>query len=194
MDMITVNGKRYIALGDFDHMRRNLIKDIYDKYEKDENNQIHLTPEDMGWTGAYHHIMVEIMRDTTHAICETAKDAEDLRRRYDEMYDSIRQEYLDGKFCIVCSDPETGATMYFRKLCEHVEEGKETPVFTTMRRLAMDFSDHYKATNMLAYLKNETEIEDLRIMPMYIAYMSNEEAKKLLDAIFRDDERDGEGE
>ena len=31
MEKITLNGKRYIALGDFDHLRHNLSKDIYDK-------------------------------------------------------------------------------------------------------------------------------------------------------------------
>ena len=194
MDMITINGKHYIGLGDFDHLRRNLVLDIYERYEKDENGQIHLSPEDLGRIDAYSHIMVEIMSDETRVIQRSAENAEDMRSQYDAMYRNIREEWMDGKFCIVCHDPDTGEVMYFRKLCEHVEEGKDTPVFTSMRRKAMDFNDHYQATNMLAYLKNETKIEDLRVMPLYIVYMSESETKKLLDAILRDDGQDGEDE
>ena len=48
MEKITLNGKLYIGLGDFDNLRRNLIRDIYDRYERDENGE--LLPDDVRLT------------------------------------------------------------------------------------------------------------------------------------------------
>ena len=152
------DGKQYIALGEFDHLRRNLVRDIYDQYEKDENGQIHLSEIDMGRIDAYTHIMSAIMEE------DCAKDS------------------------------NNGETVYFRKMCG--EDG-DTPTFTTQKRKAMEYDNYYHATSFLAYLKDRLDYEcglaDLRVMPLYLAYMTDEEAKKLLDAIFRDENDDGSG-
>ena len=181
-----INGKQYIALGEFDHLRRNLVRDIYDKYEKDEKGQIHLSLDDMGRVDAYAHIMTAINEDEIRA----ADSPEDIKRRHER----LRSEWMDGKYMITAKDAETGDTIYFRKMCG--EDG-DTPTFTTQKRKALEYDDHYHATNFLAYLNNklgdESDITDLRIVPLYMAYMTEAEAKKLMDALFREDEDDGSG-
>lgn len=185
MKKTIINGKQYIALGEFDHLRRNLVRDIYERYEKDENGQIHLSPEDMGRVDAYAHIMTAICEEEIRA----ADSPEDIKKRHER----LRYEWMEDKFLIVGKDAEQGDTVYFRKMCG--EDG-DTPAFTTMKRKAMEYDNHYHATNFLTYLKNcipDGSILDLRVMPLYMAYMTEQEAKKLLDAIFRDDEDDGSG-
>lgn len=188
MKKTIIDGKQYIALGDFDHLRRNLVRDIYDRYEKDENGQIHLSPEDMGRVDAYTHIMTAIMEEEIQA----ADRPEDIKKRHEQ----LRQEWMSGKYLICAQDTETGNEIYFRKLCG--DDG-ETPTFTTMKRKAMEYDDYYHATNFLEWLKNkldrENGIDGLTIKPLYQVYMTEAEAKKLLDALFRkdDDEDDGSG-
>lgn len=186
MKKTTINGKQYIALGEFDHLRRNLVKDIYDKYEKDENGTIHLSEVDMGRVDAYTHIMMAIFEEEIQA----ADRPEDIKKRHER----LRQEWMDGKFLICAKDTETGEKLYFRKMCG--PDG-DTPTFTTMKRKALEYDDYYHVTNFLAYLKDrlngEESISDLTITPLYLAYMTEAEAKKLLDAIFREENDDGSG-
>ena len=188
------DGKQYIALGDLNHLRRNLIADIRDKYTRGEDGQIHMTPEDVGQIGAYSHIMVTILEDELRTASVTATDPESLRRNHDEIYDRLRQEWMDGKFIIVGKDAKTGEALYFRKMCG--QDG-DTPTFTPKKRQAMEFDDHYQATNVLHCLKeqfgDESGLDELCVMPMYLAYMTEEEAKLLLDAIFRDDDDIADG-
>ena len=180
------DGKQYIALGEFDHLRRNLVRDIYDQYEKDENGQIHLSEIDMGRIDAYTHIMSAIMEEEIHA----ADSPQDIKKRHEQ----LRAEWMEDKFLICAKDSNNGETVYFRKMCG--EDG-DTPTFTTQKRKAMEYDNYYHATSFLAYLKDRLDYEcglaDLRVMPLYLAYMTDEEAKKLLDAIFRDENDDGSG-
>lgn len=189
MKIHVFDGKQYIALGDLNHLRKNLIADIREKYQPGEGGQIHMTPEDVGQIGAYSHIMVEILKDELHMASVTATDPESLRKNHDEIYNRLRQEWMDGKFVIVAKDAETGETLYYRKMCG--PDG-DTPVFTSQKRLAMAYDDHYQASNILHHLNEqlgeESGLADLCVMPMYLAYMSEDEARKLLDAIFRDDD------
>lgn len=186
MKKTIIDGKQYIALGDFDHLRRNLVRDIYDRYEKDKNGLIHLSEADMGRVDAYTHIMTAVMEEEISA----ADSPEDIKKRHER----LRHEWMDGKFLICATDSETGVEMYFRKMCG--EDG-DTPTFTTQKRKATEYDNHYHATNFLSYLKNrldrESGIADLRIVPLYQAYMTDAEAKKLLDAILRDDDDDASG-
>lgn len=180
-----INGKQYIALGEFDHLRRNLVRDIYDQYEKDDEGMIYLSDVDMGRIDAYTHIMTAINEDEIR----NADSPQEIKERHER----LRQEWMEDKFLICAKDTETGKTVYFRKLCGD----DDTPTFTTVKRKALEYDNHYHATNFLSYLKNrldaECGLEDLRIVPLYMAYMTEAEAKKLLDAIFRDDEDDGSG-
>ena len=186
MKKTTINGKWYIALGEFDHLRRNLVRDIYDQYEKDENGKIHLSDVDVGRIDAYTHIMTAIMEEEVAA----ADRPEDIKKRHER----LRHEWMEDKYLIVGKDTETGGNLYFRKMCG--PDG-DTPTFTTMKRKALEYDNHYHATNFLTYLKNrldgESGVADLKVMPLYLAYMTEAEAKKLLSAIFRDDEDDGSG-
>lgn len=183
MKKTIINGKQYIALGEFDHLRRNLVRDIYDQYEKDENGQIHLSEIDMGRIDAYTHIMSAIMEEEIRA----ADSPQDIKKRHER----LRAEWMDDKFLICAKDSNNGETVYFRKMCG--EDG-DTPTFTTQKRKAMEYDNHYHATNFLAYLKDRLDYEcglaDLRVTPLYLAYMTDDEAKKLLDSIFRDDDED----
>lgn len=194
MEFLTVNGKRYIALGDFDHLRRGLIKDIRDKYTKGEDGQIHMTPEDVGSICAYSHIMVEMLKDDMHEICGRATSPEELRNGYDELYDSIRDEWMRGKYCIVAKDGETGERLYFRKWCDQADPEKdETPVFSTLKRDAMTWNDHYYATLTLERLRRECAFDDLRIVPLYMIYASKQAHERLLNAIFGDEDKNDVG-
>lgn len=194
MKKTTINGKWYIKLGDLDHLRRNLIRDIRDKYQPGEDGQIHMSPEDVGQIGAYSHIMVAILEEELHEAHLTATDPESLRRNHDEIYNRLRQEWMDGKFVIVAKDSETGEALYFRKMCG--PDGN-TPTFTPKKRQTIEYDDYYQATNVLHYLKerlgDESGLTDLCVMPMYLAYMTEKEAKALLDAIFRDDDDAADG-
>lgn len=180
MEKITLNGKRYIALGDLERLRHNLIRDIYDKYEKDENGQIHLSPEDMGWTGALHHLMVCVME-------EEYKECAPDRKKCNEMHDAMRREQFIGKWCIVGSDPETKETVYFRKWCPYIakdedDDGEDTPVLSSLRRDAKLYGDYYKAMLDCENVKKKFCKMDFAIRPGY--YVSGDAERRLLDAIF----------
>lgn len=182
------DGKQYIALGDFNHLRRGLIREIRERYEKGSE----ISDFDQGQIMAYSHIMVVLLEEELHNAHLTATNADELRRYHDEVYDRLKQEWMDGKFVITAKDTQTQREIYFRKMCG--PDG-ETPAFTTDKRLAMEYDDHYLATLALSglehQLEGETSIENLRVTPLYLVYMTNEQAKKLLDAIFHDD--DGKG-
>lgn len=178
MKKTMLNGKRYIALGDFDALRHNLVRDIYDKYERDENGQYHLSDLDAGQIHAYSHIMTAIMDEEIHA----AESPDEIRA----MHDVIRREYLRDKYVIVGRDDE--GDVYFRKMCCCGEDGEEVPAFTGVKRLAKTFDDHYIATLWAKGLSDRTGHE-LKVKPLDIVMMSAEEAQRLLDAIF-----DGAGE
>lgn len=200
MEFITLNGKRYMSLGEFNHMRRNLIRDIYDRYEKGEDGQYHLSPEDMGAAGAYHHIMVEVLENELREANVTAKNADELRANHDRIYDALKYEYLDGRYMIVGKDGEN--RIYFRKMCPYAPKDEEdgegeyddTPVFTNMLRLAKTWTDHYQADGFKAYLATRTGMDNLSVVPAWVEYMSPSDKKKLLDAIFRDDKEEDDTE
>ena len=190
MEKITLNGKRYIALGEFDNLRHNLVRDIYDRYEKDENGQFHLSDIDMGQVSAYAHIMTEIMREELDEAHMNAEGPDGLRAANQKVRDKVRAEFLDGRYMIVGRDDD--GEIYFRKMCPYVpkegeeDDGDSTPVFTGMKRLAATWTDHYQATNFCKFLTSETKIESLKVMPCWQVYMTEDEKRRLLEAIFRD--------
>lgn len=173
MEKITLNGKLYIALGDFYHLRRNLVKDIYDKYERDENGQYHISDIDMGQIDAYAHIMTKILETEIHA----AESPDEIRA----IHDRLRKEWMHDKFVIVAND--NGENVFYRKYCGVNENGEDQPVFTSKIRLAHAWSDHYAATLTAQYIEQHFDIE-CKVEPLYLFAMTNEDAKKLLDAIF----------
>ena len=181
---ISIDGKRYIGLGDFDHLRHNLVRDIYDDTPKDENGVYQLSEFDRGQIEAYTHIMTSIMSEEVED-AESPDEIRDMRKR-------IEREYLRGKYCIVTKDKETDETLYFKTHCKHVsDDGEEVPVFTSLKRLAKDYDDYYIATCVKKRIEEETDGElELDIKPLGIVYMTNEEAKHLLKAIFDDDEEE----
>lgn len=184
---IMIDGKRYIGLGDFDHLRHNLARDIYDYTPRDENGVYQLSEFNKGQIEAYTRIMTSIMSEEVEE-AESPDEIRDMRKR-------IEREYLRGKYCIVSKDPETGEIFFFKTYCEYVEEGKETPVFTKLKRLAKDFDDYYVA--LCTKKRIESEIEEhlpLEIKPLDIVYMTKEEAERLLNAIFGKDDDEKESE
>ena len=86
---ITINGKRYIGLGDLEHLRHCLVRDIVEGYDKDKHE---MTDYDRGQIEAYTHIMTKIMEDELEE-CESPDDVKRLR-------ESIRKEWMEGKFVI----------------------------------------------------------------------------------------------
>lgn len=196
MTIHTFDGKQYIALGDLNHLRRNLIQDIRDKYERGEDGQIHMEPEDVGQIGAYSHLMVEILKDQLDVAREEATDAESLRKNYDRVYDRIKREYEEDKYAIVATDKTQGKKkiVYYARTDED-ESGKQTPVFTDERRKAEVFDDHFIAQCRLDWLKEHTKgmgsaIDELHIEGLWLVYMNSDAQARLLRAIFGEDEVD----
>ena len=194
MNFKVIDGKQYIALGDLDHLRRNLIQDIRDKYERGEDGQIHMEPEDVGQIGAYSHLMVEILKDQLDVAREEATDAESLRKNYDRVYDRIKREYEEDKYAIVATDKTQGEIVYYARTDED-ESGKQTLVFTDERRKAEVFDDHYIAQCRLDWLKEHTKgmgsaIDELHIEGLWLVYMNSDAQARLLRAIFGEDEVD----
>ena len=186
------DGKQYIALGDLNHLRRNLIQDIRDKYERGEDGQIHMTPEDVGQIGAYSHLMVEVLKDQLHAAHEAATSAASLKRLHDEVYDRIKREWEEDKYAIVATDKTQGEPkpIYFARMDEG-DDGESTPVFTDERRKAEAFDDYFLAQCRLDWLKEHTKdmgaaVENLHIEGMWLVWMPGNAQKRLLDAIFGD--------
>ena len=183
MEKITLNGKRYIALGDFDHLRHNLCKDIYDSYRPAGDGKIHLTGTDMARIDAYHRIMSEIMYEEIHS----AESPDDIR----EMHDKLRKEWMRDKYVIVGND--NGENVFFRKECACGESGKETPVFTSKIRLAKAYGDYYTALCVSQYIQQDYDIET-KVEPLYLHAMTRDDAKKMLAAIFKSDEPEYHGD
>lgn len=187
MEKITLNGIRYVALGELERLRRNIILDIYEKYEKDENGQYHLADTDIGAVNALSHLMVQVLQEEYD---ECAPD----RDKCNEMIAGVREEAFKHRWCIAAKDGNR--TVYFRKWCDKFGrqdgkgEGEITPVFTDMRRLAKVWSDHYLATVTLESLKRETKVDGLKILPA--AYLSGEAQRRLIDAIFGTHEKPDE--
>ena len=191
MEKITLNGERYISLGEFNHIRRNMVKDIYDRYEKDENGQMHLSERDIGAVTVLSHIMTEIMIEEIHS----AESPDEIRK----MHGDLDVEFAVHRWVIVGKDD--GNKVYFRKLCECApkedgQESEEVPVFASMARFAKTFHDYYKAHVMLDALERELGENnlELQIVPAWAELLPPGEAeKRLLKAIFKDgDENDAE--
>ena len=183
MNKITLNDKRYIALGDFNALRHSLARDIIEKYEPDENGQRHMSDYDAGAYGALAHIMTEIMIDEIYA----AESPDEIR----EMHDAIRMEWMRDKFIIVGND--NGENVFFRKYCACGDNGEERPVFTGKVRLAKTWENHYYAEIAMREIMDETGLE-LKVEPLYLFAMTPKDAKHMLDAIFKDDEPEYHGD
>lgn len=180
MEKITLNGIRYIGLGEFDRLRRGMVQDIYAKYEKGEDGHIHLSPEDMARVDALTHLMVEIMH-------EELSDCGPDREKRDRVYAELRSEALKRKWCIVTKDGPDDKPAYFRMWCDQAKEDEETPVFSTLKRDAKLFSDHFAAQMTYDHIKAQCpEMEHIDIMPA--SYLSGDAEKRLLDAIFGDND------
>ena len=182
MEKITLNNRRYISLSEFNHLRRNMIKDVYDKYKKDEEGQIHLSDRDAGYIDALTSIMGEIMWEEVH----DAESPDEIK----EMHRKLDMEYAIHRFVIVANDED--GEVFFRKYCEHVEEGEETPVFTSIKRFARTWSDHYWASVVAESLRRTTGDESIKVVPAWTRLLPAGMAeKRLLQAIFGDDEKGG---
>lgn len=196
IEKLTVNGRAYVSLGDLDHLRHNLIRDVYDRHEKDENGKITLTPEEIGEVGAYSHLMVELLGDELREAREKSRTADELRRNYDAVYDHIKSDFRLSSYVIEGEDED--GKVWFRKYCPYVpkddepddEEHDDTPVFTGIRRLAMWWHDHYNAVCVCDALKERTKIESLRVVPAWRVFTDGKAEERLLKAIFGEGEKD----
>lgn len=200
MDKITINGKRYISLGDFYWLRHNMILDIYDQYEKDENGEYHLSAEDETRIRAYVQIMYEILSPEL----DRYAGEEAQKTYYQKALRELRREWLNGNYIIEGKDD--GKAIYYRKMCPYAPKPEDsasetehdydegTPVFTSIRRLAEGWSDHYRASCFCDYLKSRTGMDSLKVVPAWMAFSDGAAEKRLLKAIFGDDyQQDGSG-
>ena len=182
MEKIKLNGVRYIALGEFNHLRRNMVKDVYDRYRRAGDGKIHMSEFDQGYTAALHQIMTGIMYDEIHD-AESPEEIKAMRRQVDS-------EFARHNFMIVAKDAGSGEEVFFRKYCEHIHEGEEAPVFTNMARLARTWSDHYHAATVAESLRRETGDESIRVVPAWTRLMPAGAEKRLLEAIFGEDKNE----
>lgn len=168
------DGKRYIALGDLWKLAHDCARKAREGKEpgymcEDESQRI-----DSEF--AYLHIISEIMDDEIH----NAKCQDDIRK----MHRDIRKEYYAGRYAIR-GKGEGGKPVYFRKYCDQVEEGKETPVFSELRRDAALFDDHACACAVRDSIAKEYSMDDLDVIEGFM--LDDELCKCLLDAIFAED-------
>ena len=181
MKKYTFEGKRYVKLGDLDNLCHNLCKEIYDSYKNGEDGKIHLSDIDIARTDAIHRVMHEVMIEEI----KCAESPDDIR----QMHDKLRHEWMDDKFIIVANDD--GENVFYRKECPCGDDGEYVPVFTSKVRQACTFDDHYAAYCTAVYLEQTFDYE-VKVEPLYLFAMTGEEAKKMLQAIFRDEGEDSE--
>ena len=187
MEKITLNGQRYISLAEFNHERRNLVKDVYDRCEHDDEGKIILSERDSGYIQALYDIMNVVMYEEIHD-AETPDEIRAMHRKLDS-------EYALHRYIIVGKDEEDGMEVYFRKYCDCVEDGELTPVFTTMKRLAKAWTDYHEALVICNGLLDTTGDETLEVVAAWTRLLPAGTAeKRLLNAIFGEDkEKDDEG-
>ena len=195
MDKVTINGIRYIALGDLEHVCSNLIQDIYDRYEPDERGRRNLSTKDIGMVTACSRVFETIMEDELRTADENADTAEEQRRNEQKVYDRVRGEWECRNYLIKGMDGNEA--VYFRKMCPYAPKADEqtdddddsTPVFASKLRLAKTWHDHYDATAFCEYLKRRTGLEDLKVIPVWQAAARGSKAfERLCKAIFGEDE------
>lgn len=190
MKIHNFDGKQYIALGDFDWLCHNLVKDIYDKYEKGDEGY-HLSDTDMGMVSAYIHIRVEVLADKLAEARDSATDAKSLRQNYDRVYSRMRYEWAKGKYAITATDKtqEKPETIYFSRY-----DDDDHPVFVgeDQRRKLLAFEEYEHAAAVLRDLteyaeKMDEAVCDLKVVPLRHIFHSSAE-QRLLNAIFGDKE------
>lgn len=169
----TFDNKRYIALGDLWKLAHDCARKAREGKEpgfmcEDEGQRI-------ASEAAYRHICTEIMIDKIHE----AKCPEDIRK----MHRDIWKEYYAGRYAIRGKGED--GPVYFRKYCDQVEEGKDTPVFTESRKEAALFDDHACACAVRDSIAKEYNMDDLDVIDGFM--LDNELCKMLLDAIFSEE-------
>lgn len=185
MQKTILNGQRYISLAELYHERRNLVKDVYDRCEHDDDGKIILSERDSGYIQALYDIMSVVLHEEIH----DTESPDEIR----EMHKKLDLEYALHRYIIVGHDEEDDSDVYFRQYCEHVEEGEEVPVFTSMKRLAKAWTDYYTATIVCNSLRRDTGDETLEVKPAWAVLLPPGLAeKRLLDAILGDDKEQGD--
>lgn len=193
MDKLTVNGKRYIGLGDLDEVCRRLRQELIQRTTDDEGNRRELTDEEKAFKYGINQVMMRVMEDELED-CETEDEAR-------KVWQSLRDEWMLDRWCLTCRD-DTGERLFFRKYCYHVtpegeavEDGDEldegTPVFTNRLWLMMTFTDYHKAASTCKVLAKRTGIEDLEVDPVFFYFAEGSAKERLLKAIFGEAKGDG---
>lgn len=194
MQFITINGAWYAKVADIDHLARKMRKEIYDRYQKDEEGHINLSEQDVAITGSYIHFMTEILLDEIHA-CDSP---DEIR----EMHSKLESDFYKDKWVIQSRDGDE--ILYYEKYCTGAlvaslkEDGKtddeikaaldETPeglpVFTSKAIYANYFDDHSVACTVCDSINRKFDGIDCKVVPA--AMTSNKECKKMLDKILKE--------
>ena len=102
------------------------------------------------------------------------------------MLEKVKKESTKARFlkalgmdhkCVISGIGEKDL-VYFRKFCPHVEEGKETPVFSELFEDAFIFNDEFEAEKVMKKISEGYKMDSLEIM--HIDKLDFSEALKLM--------------
>ena len=179
--------KQYVSLGDLDHLLKCMRREIYDKYDRDEDGKFYqkdgtfgLTHDDAIETAVMAHVLTKVIENKIHA-CETPDEIRELHKRIeDEFYmdkyvltmvsenDEGRKElYFFRKFCIGAMEArlkEEGKTE--EEIAKETEDACGDPVFSGRLIDAMFFEDHEAADSSATFIRNNYGL-DVRIDPAW---------------------------
>lgn len=202
MRIVKVDNKHYINLGDLDHLIRQLMWEINDKYDRDsegcfwqKDGTFGLTHDDSITKAAYTHVMTKVLSNMIHA-CESPEEVR-------ELHNKIESEFYWDKYVITLKNKDDygkDSVLFFRKFCLDAmkarlrEEGKieeeisrmvnegdcGDPVFSEHSRDALYYEDHDSADSATTYIKHNYGM-DVQIDPAW--YYDRIAKQRLLDWI-----------
>lgn len=211
MKIIECDHKQYIRLGDLDHEIRLMRREIFDKYDRDENGTLvqedgtkGITHDDGVFIAAITHVMGRILKNKVHA-CETPDEIREMHKR-------IESEFYLGKYVITTErETEDGKKelIFFKSFCTKMieermkEEGKTEeeieqalledigdPVFCDRSIEANFYEDYEDAEGVAHYLRKTCEL-DVSIKPAwYFDRNAQERLMKWLDETKEEDEKE----
>jgi len=207
MKIYEAEHKQYISLGDLDHLLKCMRREIYDKYDLDEDGKFYkkdgtfgLTHDDAIEVSMLAHVLTKVIENKIHA-CETPDEIREVHKR-------IESEFYIDKYVLILEDKsEDGkkSLYFFRKYCtdamiarlkaegktaEEIEKETEdacgNPVFSPRLIDAMFFENHEDADSSATFINHNYKL-DVKIEPAwYFDPNVKERLKKWIDEEVKD--------
>lgn len=180
MKIIECDNRKYIRLGDLDHLIRVLRRSIFDKYDRNDKGEFvqedgtkGITHDDGVVIGTLSLVMGKVMENLVHA-CETPEEIRELHKR-------IETEFYCDKYVVTTTRKDEDGSkelIFFERYCtERIEkklraDGKTEeeiedalledcgdPVFCNRPIDANYFEDHEFADSTATFLRKRFKIK-----------------------------------